>query len=183
MSWLCRKYHVILRLNISSFEHLSKYKMLSHLSMTCFSLEACIPPLHQSLKHILIFKQLNHARQQFGQKGILTCPPIPTKVYFRKQGQDSPVTAFPQQNILMCPSSPMNMNLLQMHMYTQLRTMMDPGNTLHNIRKKNVLRYRQHYPISINSAAHHCRDTFWVDSQGWRYCYPSDYNSSQILLG
>ena len=31
------------------------------------------------------------------------------------------------------------MNLLQMHMYTQLRTMMDPGNTLHNTKKKNVL--------------------------------------------
>ena len=50
-----------------------------------------------------------------------------------------PVTAFPQQNILICPSSPINMNLLQMHMYTQLRTMMDPGNTLHNTKKKNVL--------------------------------------------
>ena len=87
MSWLCRKYHVILRLNISSFEHLSKYRMLSHLSMTCFSLEACIPPLHQSLKHTLIFKQLNHASQQFGQKEVLFCPPFSMKGYLRKQGQ------------------------------------------------------------------------------------------------
>ena len=33
----------------------------------------------------------------------------------------------------------MNMNLLQMHMYTQLRIMIDPGSTLHRIKKKNVL--------------------------------------------
>ena len=52
----------------------------------------------------------------------------------------SPVTAFPQQNIRICPSSPMNMNLLQMHMYTQLRIMIEPGITLHSIKKKNVLR-------------------------------------------
>ena len=70
MSWLCRKYHVILRLNISSFEHLSKYKVLSNPFMTCFWLEACTPPLHQSLKHTLIFKQFKHANQAFGQKNF-----------------------------------------------------------------------------------------------------------------
>ena len=70
MSWLCRKYHVILRLKTSSFEHLSKYKMLSNPFMTCFWLEACTPPLHQSLKHTLIFKQFKHANQAFGQKNF-----------------------------------------------------------------------------------------------------------------
>ena len=38
-----------------------------------------------------------------------------------------PVTYFPQHRSLMWPSSAVWMNLLQMHMYKQLRIMIPPG--------------------------------------------------------
>ena len=182
MSWLCRKYHVILRLKISSFELLSKYKMLFHPFKTCFWLEACTQPLHQSLKNTLIFKHFNHASQQFGQKEFWF-DYVLMKGNFGKEERSSFYLLRPFRNRIS--------SCVHHHRWTwtccRCTCTRSSAPWWTPATRSTASRRRMFYkarPLILILFSTRCyKNTFWVDSPGWRYCYPSHCNSSQILLG